>query len=363
VVNQTETRPGPENEGGSLSIFNFALPRACYGSTFQAAWQERMALWRIQMSAIQRERLFSLYAQNLETLKLRGAFSTVPDITDFFLCPLCLRLFLRSELDEQDLSLDHVPPQSVGGTKCTLTCTSCNNEAGKTLDSALKRKLAIEDFQAGILGARLDVRFSPGEDIWLPAKAHRHQPGGLILEDFLNPKRSHPDDRQHAQELLATGVPDVQIQHLQPGWRRIDVALLRIAYLYAFSVLGYGLILNPIIQKVREQVNKPEKHILPGRWMLPVKSPPPSTISLNVVRMPEYLQSFLVIFELVSPNRMRRPFAVILPFPGASGLEIYSRFEEAMRIGNLKSLLLAHVPEATEYLIDPTSCFIAGEGL
>jgi hypothetical protein len=240
-----------------------------------------------------------------------------------------------------------------------LTCTSCNNEAGKNLDSALKRKLEIDDFQARVPGSRLDVRFSPGEDIWLPAKAYLNQPGSFTLEGFLDPRRSHPGHRQKAQELLATGAPDLQIQHLQPGWRRFNVALLRIAYLYAFSVLGYGLILNPAFQPVREQIIKPKEHILPDSWALPISLSLPSTISLNLIHAPEYLQAFLVLFELVSPRQIRWPFAVILPSPWASGLEIYNRFLEVARIGGSGSLATSPVPEDTEYLIDSTECFVA----
>src|SRR5262249_398741 len=159
--------------------------------------------------------------------------------------------------DPNALSLEHVPPKSLGGRPRTLTCKKCNNEAGKMLDSALKRRLVIDDVQARIPGARLDVRFSPGEDIWLPATFQYNEAGNIILQGFFNPKRSSPTARQRAQELLEAGFERPQIQHREPGRRRTNIALLRIAYLYAFSLLGYGLIFHPTYQRIREQLDKP----------------------------------------------------------------------------------------------------------
>jgi hypothetical protein len=42
-------------------------------------------------------------------------------------CPLCLRLFRRDQIDQ--LSLDHVPPKSVGSKLKVLTCKTCNSVA------------------------------------------------------------------------------------------------------------------------------------------------------------------------------------------------------------------------------------------
>jgi hypothetical protein len=294
------------------------------------------------MSAEHRKLLFNRYAQNLEDLKRLGMFHI--ELNDFFLCPQCLRVFLRSELDDEELTIEHVPPQSVGHAQLTLTCKRCNNDAGSILESKLKRKLIIDDFQAGIVGTKLEVRISPGEGIWLHGTAYRDQPNRIVVEGFLHPEHTHPVKRQRATELLSAENATIEMQHSQPGWRRVEVALLRIAYLYAFSVLGYGLILHPRFQAVRGQLNKPKEHILPARWRIPIKPPfPPGPISLNIVAQPEHLRAFVVFFELTSPERFKEPFAVVLPNPYVSGEDIYSRFEEAMRTGGLQQVMLGTI--------------------
>ena len=47
-------------------------------------------------------------------------------------CPLCLCLFSRDQIE--DLSLDDVPPKTVGAKLKVLTCEACNSTAGHQLD-------------------------------------------------------------------------------------------------------------------------------------------------------------------------------------------------------------------------------------
>src|SRR5260370_33997731 len=52
-------------------------------------------------------------------------------------------------LDDGRLSVEHVPPQSVGGHELLLSCTACNNTAGTKLDAAAKTK---EDVRLAMTG-------------------------------------------------------------------------------------------------------------------------------------------------------------------------------------------------------------------
>src|SRR5256885_9402871 len=57
-----------------------------------------------------------------------------------YVCPICRKPFTVEALDDGRLSMEHVPPQSVGGCELLLTCTACNNTAGTKLDAAAKTK-------------------------------------------------------------------------------------------------------------------------------------------------------------------------------------------------------------------------------
>lgn len=54
-----------------------------------------------------------------------------------YLCPLCFSLVTPEQLAANNtiISVEHVPPGSIGGKPMCLTCKPCNNWAGTYLDS------------------------------------------------------------------------------------------------------------------------------------------------------------------------------------------------------------------------------------
>src|SRR5687767_9284936 len=63
------------------------------------------------------------------------------DPPPLYACPECFVLFTESSVTdrslphEEQLTADHVPPESVGGKELLLTCAPCNNRAGTRLDA------------------------------------------------------------------------------------------------------------------------------------------------------------------------------------------------------------------------------------
>ena len=69
----------------------------------------------------------------------RGARALVaarPAGPEVYCCPLCLRGFDAEHMDH--LSIEDVPPRSVGGRPLLLTCRECNNKHGTELDAHAK---------------------------------------------------------------------------------------------------------------------------------------------------------------------------------------------------------------------------------
>ena len=115
--------------------------------------------------------------------------------------------------------------------------------------------------------------------------------------------------------------------------RSAEVALLRIAYLKAFSTFGYGFLFNENLGLIREQIQKATEEILPNLGSINDDfSKIPSGIYL--VTEPREMLSFLVIFELMS-NRTTK-HGVILPGPGEPGLSIYTLHERASASSGIK---------------------------
>jgi hypothetical protein len=58
---------------------------------------------------------------------------------DWYLCPACLDVLLTvEEFATEQLSVEHVPPEALGGNELVLICKRCNNDAGRHFDAEAK---------------------------------------------------------------------------------------------------------------------------------------------------------------------------------------------------------------------------------
>ena len=79
-----------------------------------------------------REKIFKLFSQNLEWVKDHPAISFIPDFSSGYICPLCFDVFFEKDLDKistNPLTLEDIPPASLGGKPKTLTCKKCNSRS------------------------------------------------------------------------------------------------------------------------------------------------------------------------------------------------------------------------------------------
>jgi hypothetical protein len=128
--------------------------------------------------------------------------------------------------------------------------------------------------------------------------------------------------------------------------RRAEIALLRIAYLYAYAILGNGFLINGGLYKVREQILNPDKEILPKVFWLKVPFPKESE-GINIITLPKELQSFLVIFNLKTSSQERQ-FAIILPGPSSPSIKVYDFISKELCVGDGTNFLNAtyeHLPK------------------
>lgn len=109
-----------------------------------------------------REKLYNKLTKNLNLVVSK--FNPSEDrYHDKVMCPLCMTYFDRSALNtksDNHLTLEHVPPESVGGKVATLTCKLCNNQAGSKLDSSLKKKIDIDSFFNFTPNVELNARYN-----------------------------------------------------------------------------------------------------------------------------------------------------------------------------------------------------------
>src|SRR5882724_7018664 len=94
--------------------------------------------------------LFKIFSKNFEYVNEKnGQVRFTPYIADSYMCPICFEGFLEKDLSPSGssyLTIEHVPPDSLGGKASILTCNKCNSESGKSFDKELKILMDTLDF-------------------------------------------------------------------------------------------------------------------------------------------------------------------------------------------------------------------------
>jgi hypothetical protein len=306
-----------------------------------------------------RRRLFDLFSQNLNNIKKHPKIRVQPDFDEGYICPICFKLFGRDALSteyDDHLTLEDVPPQSLGGKVLTLTCKICNNRAGTELESHLSKKLHADAFLSGAPGIQMEARFCPDPSVDLTAIVQFMQ--NRVVDIRYDPNRSNPDDVSKLHEMEdADEISGITLRFLL-GYKinRPEVALIRIAYLLAFARFGYGFLINHSLERIRYQIQNSAEKNLPD-WGILKGVFPDSAIGISVIYEPRYLQSFLVVFDLKTGAGKIR-CGVILPGPTKPGLDVYKRIADLKRgKDNMCVEYKARVIPQDNYLKDPKLTF------
>lgn len=310
--------------------------------------------------------IFKLFSQNLEWVKEHTSISFKPDFSNGYICPLCFDVFFVKDLDHtlsNYLTIEDIPPVSLGGKPLALTCKTCNSRSGHELDTHLLKTLLVNDAMMFLPNSKVETSF----------ELHGNKVNGVLdvddkgtLKLDLQPKRSNPNQ---SEQFLKDMFPPRTIyspffypeksfdnQYKSPTFqmkfketskeRRAEIALLRIAYLYAYAILGNGFFINGGLYKVREQILNPDKEILPKVFWLKVPFPKESE-GINIITLPKELQSFLVIFNLTTTSQTRQ-FAIILPGPSSPSIKVYDFISNELCVGDGTNFLNAtyeHLPK------------------
>lgn len=286
--------------------------------------------------------------------KLRPNLQNLPtrlDQEDIFICPLCHEVFPRNKWS--GLTLEHVPPESVGGKGIAITCAPCNHNSGSKLDSHLVHEQGFLDFMEGIPYASVDVRYSVNELAYPLTGRLSFGPSGewLLVGD---PKRTNPTYLEDTIASLKKRERNGRINFRFKGHnqRRARLSLLRAAYLWGFASLGYIFLFNNHLENVRQQITNPleENEHEVGILKADFSS---EYVGVNIIREPRELRSYLIVFELRSQLGTLRRRGIVLPAPIEDGIGIYERLKEFS--GSLTSLQVTHFGPDYDFNQDPFS--------
>jgi HNH endonuclease len=226
-----------------------------------------------------------------------SAFTTAED---WYLCPLCIdSWFTVEEFGTGWLTVEHVPPEKLGGGELVLTCRPCNNDAGKWFDAhALKE----DRFRRLLSGQNERPETAEFTVDGLTARGRMPVTGQASMLFAVDPGINNPADGppliERMRTLSETGSTDFRLDVAAPRLSyvpdRAAVSWVRSAYLAAFALLGWKYILQPSLDPVREQLRNPSAGMLPPLSLYAPEGDP-GRREIWVVREPAEYQSLLVV--------------------------------------------------------------------
>ena len=168
-----------------------------------------------------------------------------------YVCPICRNPFTVEALDDHRLSVEHVPPQSVGGGELLLTCTACNNTAGTKLDASAKMREEVRLAMAGRASRPHRVRATIGE---ITVNGQLHAKDGSY--SLTIPKELNKPGTSEVLQRLGRAGASVTVEHERYSELGARISWLRAGYLALVAMQGYEIVLDPAMDIVRTQIRE-----------------------------------------------------------------------------------------------------------
>jgi hypothetical protein len=244
------------------------------------------------------------FARGVEAFKrLTGSMK------DVYVCPICERDFTHDAVVNRTLTIEHVPPESIGGTKMTLTCKTCNSTAGSEVDSEVQHrddimqlhKMMFQKVGSFSTRARLEI---DGVELHVQFDVVEGEVKISVLKDINNPAKFQAQ-MEYLQGLQESGKLEEVVLRLTPRIRfhiwRSQVSDLRSAYLAGFAGFGYTWAMHHALDPIREQIRSPDKHIVEHAWILRPRGFPPQNLIRGLREPAEGLAVFVGMTVVLLP--------------------------------------------------------------
>lgn len=284
--------------------------------------------------AMKRQLFTEEYSQKTMVIPFVTSDDVEFHILDSFICPICMNII--NVEDKDNITLEDVPPESVGGRPMLVTCAKCNNDlGGGKLDCYLHNELLVYHLVKHPENTTYKATFTLN-GVKIKGRARLENNSGKPKWHFTidtNDRVNYPNFREELENNW-DGC-NLQVDFNITSTKRIDeysnISILRSAYLMAFVNMGYMYILLENLDKVREQIQNRDKDILGSSYL----------IGRGIDMMPEEIEGvyyglvndvscILVIMNLLlrEKDATIHKVVVALPNPDESALFLYSKLEK-----------------------------------
>lgn len=254
-----------------------------------------------------------------------------------FICPLCLKLFNVGQLGEQVnsyITIEHVPPEILGGKPIVLTCKDCNSTCGHDVDVYLRNEIEHHE-RAYFNGSKghfskyshggVEVNAITNEDkdgtVNISIERKRNSP--IVFNTFIESVDASADDLNIDGRLI--------LGDHKRNVIKADIAILKSAYLYAFYKLGYKYILSTKLNAIRKQIQNPNEDILPQYYLQSdhIDEKRQDDVYIATINGEEIL-AVLLTLKLPKSERIHR-YIIIMPTENERDLDFYNRLHTMLK--------------------------------
>lgn len=277
-----------------------------------------------------RDYILELYAKQIETIPFVSSDGMKFHMVDAFICPLCLHTYA---IGNTELTLEHVPPESVGGKPILITCKACNSNRGADIDVCLMNELEIvhnlthldtipQKTKLAFNGVEINAQttFSKTDGFKFMISPDNNNP--IEFEGFMTEVKNAKEG--YKIKIVA------DITNRKRDYDLANIALLKSAYLIAFHELGYMYVLNANTNIIRAQIQNPKKNVIGNAFIIDSKNGVIENLSDGVYYAQlNNIGCVIVIMELkLRQSEIKHRKAIVLPHPKDSHGQIYSELSQ-----------------------------------
>jgi hypothetical protein len=263
---------------------------------------------------------------------------------------MCLGQFSKADLEDSSpnmLTLEHAPPESVGGQGIALTCKRCNSIAGHDVDFHLGERLREVESRSFLPNTTIRVR-ATNNGLTVQATINVEADGTLkMTHSKSNNNPTKVEAFAEAVNPIDNPMVEIEFQKSKTTFRGFEIGLLKTAYILAFAKFGYSFILDGVYNIIRAQLNQPDLDLYPEHFWLKDLPEFRQYGGVHLCNTP-IAECFLSVFQL-NPSQRAYYYGVCLPLPLAS-IDVAINTLYAMRDGGEVSF--DRTDTTVDYLFD-----------
>lgn len=304
-----------------------------------------------------RKRIFDKYSSQLHGLQIQGLLPSKHEHLKFvktYLCPVCLTHFSTNDLEinlSNFLTLEDAPQKSLGGKANTLTCKQCNNTCGREIDFHLVERMFEQDRRKFLPNTKGKGKFViDGKEV----QGEFSVDGNGKITVIHSKKNNHPGKLENYIDNTDKGsIVTIEHKPSRVDVNRLEIALLKTAYILAFEKFGYSIILDECFDIVREQLLNPDKELYPQGFWTKQQIFTEQHEGVLLIETEGYFGLFCV-FALKTPSVTKR-FGVYLPLPNGDTINVIAKLKDleggfALSLNPLLSNFVEELDKAKELI-------------